>query len=82
MHIANRIVGQKSLPLRQIEVTFANGWKEMGILDDGSSIIVMRKDLWQGLGVPLIQDESITMECADASLNQTMGLVRNVPVTI
>jgi len=83
LNLDKRIVGHKSLPLREIQVTFPNGTKEMAVLDDGSSIIVLRIDLWQEVGsIPLIQEESITMECADTGLSQTMGMVRNLPMKV
>jgi hypothetical protein len=64
-------------------VELPNGIKELAVLDDGSSIIVMHQDLWKEIGnLPLIKNEAVTMECADASLNQTMGLVWNLPVKI
>jgi hypothetical protein len=82
-HLDNRIVGHKSLPLREIQVSFANGTKAMAVLDDGSSVIVVRHDLWREIGsVPLIQGESITLECADSSLSQTMGMLKNLPMKV
>jgi len=83
MQQSNKIVGHKSLPLREVEVKFPNNVKARGVLDDGSSIIVMRQYLWKEIGgLPLNQAESITMECANSSVNQTMGLIRNLPMTI
>ena len=80
-HQDRRIVGEKSLPLREAQVTFPNGTKEMAVLDDGSSIIVLRMDLWREVGSePLIREESVTMECADTGLSQTIGMVRNLPM--
>jgi hypothetical protein len=78
-----KIVGLKSLPLREVEVSFQGGIKERGVLDDGSSIIVMRKDLWEEIPqMPLLRDEAVTMECADASVNQTLGMIKDLPIKI
>jgi hypothetical protein len=83
LHQDSRIVGRKSLPLREIQVRFANGTKEMAVLDDGCSIIVLRYDLWKEIGsVPMLQEESMTMECADSSLSRTIGMICNLPVKI
>lgn len=82
-HKINKVVGVKSLPLREIEVTLPNGVQERAVLDDGSSIIIMRKDLWQQIGsYPLMRDESVAMESADGSVNQTLGLIRDLPITL
>lgn len=83
MYAENKIVGAKSLPLRELEVTFPNGFIERSILDDGSSIVVMREDLWKEIGTfPLLRQEALVMECADASQNATLGMVEDLPIKI
>ena len=77
------IVGLKSLPLREVDILLQGGITERAVLDDGSSIVVMRKDLWEKIpNARLIQDEAVTMECADSSLNQTMGMVQDLPIKV
>ena len=47
------------------------------LLDSGSSVIAMRADTWQRIGLPLT-DEVVTMEAADSTKDQTLGRLENV----
>jgi hypothetical protein len=71
-----------SLPLRVIYPTFAPGVEPECILDGGAQIVVMRKDVWERLRVPITANRSIPMESADAGTTITLGLVENHPVQI
>ncbi|KAJ8594385.1 hypothetical protein M405DRAFT_703794, partial [Rhizopogon salebrosus TDB-379] len=48
------------------------------ILDQGAEIIVMRKDIWQNLGVPLRSNHLMTMESANTNKDATLGVIENL----
>lgn len=50
------------------------------ILDSGSQIIAMRRDIWLKLALPLNQDDSRSMETANSSSSRTSGLLKNLKV--
>ena len=51
------------------------------ILDSGCQIIVIRKDVWERSMLPMIGKESMTMEVANTTTSNTLGLVKNFKVT-
>jgi hypothetical protein len=71
-----------SLPLRVLHLSFGPGIEAECILDGGSQVIVMRRDVWQQLNIPFSPAKALTMESANAESNTTLGLVENVPVQI
>ncbi|KAF6742137.1 hypothetical protein DFP72DRAFT_831236, partial [Ephemerocybe angulata] len=50
------------------------------ILDDGSQIIAVSREVWERLGIPLRSDRIMTMEAANRSQNDSMGLLQNLKV--
>ncbi|EKM79650.1 hypothetical protein AGABI1DRAFT_22428, partial [Agaricus bisporus var. burnettii JB137-S8] len=52
------------------------------ILDEGSQIIGIRRDIWEKLGLPLLKEENMVMETANSSRETTLGLLRDLPVHI
>ncbi|KAJ8594374.1 hypothetical protein M405DRAFT_691570, partial [Rhizopogon salebrosus TDB-379] len=48
------------------------------VLDQGAEIIVMRKDIWQNLGVPLRSDHLMTMESANTNKDAMLGVIKNL----
>ena len=69
-----------SLPLRVIHPTFAPGFSPECILDGGAQAVIIRKDVWERLGVPLSTDKRMKMESASAGTTMTIGVVENYPV--
>ena len=69
-----------SLPLRVIYPTFAQGVQPECILDGGAQVVVMRKDVWEKLRVPIVANLAMPMESANASTSMTLGLIQNHPV--
>lgn len=56
------IVANHALPLQEV-ATIVNGqFKEWGVLDDGSSIIVIREDLWKETMLPISPAHAMRME--------------------
>ncbi|TRM58294.1 hypothetical protein BD626DRAFT_352673, partial [Schizophyllum amplum] len=68
--------------LREIRVVFANGHEEDALLDHGSEIVVMRKDLWQELGLPLNTARVLRMQCANGSWEQVLGCAEGAKVFV
>ncbi|OJA09876.1 hypothetical protein AZE42_12331 [Rhizopogon vesiculosus] len=71
------ITAHHSILLRCIEVTIL-GRSFTCILDQGAEIIVMRKDIWQSLGIPLQSDHVMTMESVNKSKDTTLGVIENL----
>jgi hypothetical protein len=71
-----------SLPLRVIHPSFGQGVEPECILDGGAQVIVMRKDIWERLRVPIVANRAMPMESANASTTMTLGLIENHPVQL
>jgi len=71
-----------SLPLQEIDVAFGNGSAEPGLLDLGSQIVVIRKDLAQELNAHINAGLRIEMEGANSATNWTLGCAENIPMRI
>jgi hypothetical protein len=71
-----------SLPLRVIYPTFAPGFEPECILDGGAQVVVMRRDIWERLRAPIVEEQAMPMESANSSTSMTLGLVQNHPVTL
>jgi hypothetical protein len=72
----------QSLPLRVIFPTFAPGVQPECILDGGAQVVVMRRDIWERLRVPLVADRAMPMESANATTTMTLGLIEDHPVQL
>ena len=71
-----------SLLLQEIDVTLGNGSAEPGLLDPGSQIVVIRKDLAQELNAHINAGLRIEMEGANSATNWTLGCAENIPMHI
>ena len=71
-----------SLPLRVIYPTFAPGFMPECILDGGAQVVIVRRDVWERLHVPLSTDKRMKMESANAGTTLTIGVVENHPVML
>ena len=71
-----------SLPLRVIFPSFGAGVEPECILDGGAQVVVMRRDIWERLRVPVAANKAMTMESANSGTNTTLGLIENHPVRI
>ena len=61
---------------------FALGVQPECILDGGAQVIIMRRDIWEQLRTPLVANQAMRMESANATTTLTMGLIENHLVTI
>ena len=71
-----------SLPLQKIDIALGNGSAELGLLDLGSQIVVIRKDLAQELNACINAGLRIEMEGANGSTNWTLGCAKHLPMRI
>ena len=71
-----------SLPLRVIYPSFASGVEPECILDSGAQIVVMRRDIWEKLRVPITANKAMSMESANSGTTLTLGMVEHQPVTL
>jgi hypothetical protein len=52
------------------------------VLDSGAQIVVMRRDIWERLRVPIVKSKAIPMESANAVTKTTLGLIENHPIQL
>ena len=78
----NIIVADHSVNLRVLDLTLDDKVQVEAILDEGSQIVGLRKDIWEKLGVPVRSDHKMNMISANALSNQTIGLIHDLKVTI
>ena len=71
-----------SLPLRVIYADFGNGVKPECILDGGAQSILMRRDIWEKLRVPIAVNRATVMQSANSTSERTEGMVEDLPVTV
>lgn len=68
-----------TVPLRSVYPIIDNRLSPECVLDPGSMIVAMRKDIWQELGSPLDPEGRMTMQSANKQLNTTLGVVHDLP---
>ena len=79
---AGLTVAEESLPLRAFSGLLDSRIKVECIVDNGSSIIAMRRSVWEKLGIALCADSVLNMQSSDGSRTTTTGLLRDLPLTI
>lgn len=70
---------QDAQSLRVVHPIIGDGLQVECVLDSGSSIVAIRRDVWAKLGSPAVLEKSIEMEVANGSLSNTRGMVPNLP---
>jgi hypothetical protein len=78
----NLIVSESAVPLREVPCTVGNIEGELAVLDEGSSIIVIREDLWLETGLPIQRALSMRMEGAHGDVASTLGGLARLPITL
>jgi len=71
-----------SLPLRVIYPDFAPGYRPECILDGGSQIVVIRRDVWERIGAPIAANKAMSMESANSGTTKTLGLIEDYPIKL
>ncbi|GBE81309.1 hypothetical protein SCP_0310360 [Sparassis crispa] len=72
------VVADDSLPLRAIDALVEGKESAERILDQGSQIITMRRDIWECIGSTLQSEKTLNMESANMGINQTLGRLANI----
>ena len=72
------IVAHHSVLLRSLEAKiFGTGQSILRVLDSGSKIVAMPKQVWEDLSLPVWSDHVMTMSNANTSTESTLGIVEN-----
>ncbi|KAJ2911443.1 hypothetical protein MD484_g8971, partial [Candolleomyces efflorescens] len=82
MNSDGKVMAREMETLRNIDVVLNDKVHIEALLDDGSQIIGIRRPFWEKLGLPLRSDRVITMESANRSRNDSMGLLTNLKMRI
>jgi len=75
----NIVVAKESQGLRAVYPLINNVGEVESLLDPGSQIVSMSKNVAKELEIPWDPDITIEMESANRSVERTLGLARNVP---
>ncbi|PPQ72997.1 hypothetical protein CVT25_007246, partial [Psilocybe cyanescens] len=75
------VVAKHSEELRALDFKMGDLTVE-GVMDEGSQICVLRRDIWEKLGLPLRSDHIMVMESANSSKDSTLGLLQNLKVSV
>jgi hypothetical protein len=73
-----RIVVDHFTPLCCIHTTTIGGRTLTCILDQGAEVVVMPREVWKELGIPLRLDHSLNMESVNMMCDLTLGMIENV----
>lgn len=69
-----------TMPLTYVAVEVAEQVRLEGILDSGSQIVALRKEIAEVLRLPIEKDGSITMETANQGREATEGVISDCPI--
>jgi len=75
-------VADDSAPLRTMRARLGNTYEYDCIIDNGSSIVAISKDVWTQLGAPARSDLIMRMESSHGTVEKTIGVLKNYPVTV
>ncbi|KAG2746277.1 hypothetical protein P692DRAFT_201867879, partial [Suillus brevipes Sb2] len=75
-----RIVANHYAALRCIRASTVGGRILTCVLDQGTEVVVMPKDVWQSLGVGLHSDHRLNMESVNTTRDSTLGVIENIPL--
>jgi hypothetical protein len=73
-----RIVMDHFAPLCCIRATTIGGCVLTCVLDQGTKVVIMPREVWKELGVPLRSDHSLNMESVNMMCDPTLGVIENV----
>jgi hypothetical protein len=75
-----KIVADHFMPLHCICATTIGGRALTCVLDQGAEVVIMPREVWKELGVPLRLDHSLNMESVNMMCDSTLGVIENVPL--
>jgi len=76
------LIAQSIVELHTIPVKLEGNIEVEAILDDGSQVISIHRDVWEKLKSLIHTNQAMTMESANGSRNRTMGLLPNLRAVI
>ncbi|KAJ2923744.1 hypothetical protein H1R20_g13350, partial [Candolleomyces eurysporus] len=82
LNTSGKVMAREMETLRMIDVTLNDKVSIEALLDHGSQIIGIRRSVWEKIGLPLCSDCIITMESANRSRNDSMGLLTNLKMRV
>ena len=80
--LATRRKAKFSLPLREIDILVNSHKTKAGMLDQGSQIVVIRKDLANEVGTQINTQRVLQMEGANSSMSRTLGCAEDLEMRI
>ena len=76
------VVAKDSISLRTLDVKVGKIENVKAILDPGCQIIAMSDSICKSLGIPYDPDVRVNMESANGTVNESLGLACNIPITV
>src|SRR3954447_5914608 len=71
-----------SVPLRAVQGLLDGKMEVECVVDNGSSIVALRKDIWEKLGTPLRSDLVMNMESSHSTVETTTGVLQDFPLQV
>ena len=71
-----------AMPLREVEVMVMGRHREMGLLDEGSEIVIIRGDLCDELGVKVNMKRKMMMQTANGGKEEMQGCVEYLELEV
>jgi len=69
-------------PLREIEVVVMERCREMGLLDEGSEIVIVRENLCKELGLEVNKKRRMTIQTANGGKKEMQGCVEYLELEV
>ncbi|KAG0695664.1 hypothetical protein DFH29DRAFT_1005244 [Suillus ampliporus] len=69
-------------PLREIRVTLNGTHSELGLLDEGSEIVVIREDVWRKMHAPINQNVRMQMQTANRGSQEMAGCIEMLEIDV
>jgi len=69
-------------PLREVEVVVIGRYRELGLLDEGSEIVIVREDLCKELGLEVNKKRRMTMQTANGGKEEMQGCVEYLELEV
>ena len=76
------LVADHAAPLRVITGTLMGKVEAEILLDSGSSIVAIKRSVWEELQTPIRSDLILHMESSHCTVESTCGLLQNFPITL
>ncbi|KAG2050219.1 hypothetical protein BDR06DRAFT_892195, partial [Suillus hirtellus] len=73
---------EHATPLREIHVTLNGVHSELGLLDEGSEIIIIREDIWKKTKAPINKEVRMRMQMANGGSQEMAGCVEMLEIEV